>query len=728
MEGALSVRQVDKGSRRGESSSSTMASAKAMRIGKAMPFCRWNMLEGPDLALSSNKEGVVAVQSLQVAAPVTQDVKNEGDSSLATDLQEEVEENPSTIVDENNTVSAKKQGSNLHNWSGDWSFWISSSTYKDRNEEYKRQFTHLPDTEKLIADYACALQRDILLQGRLYLSENWLCFYSNIFRWETTISIALKNITFMTKEKTARLIPNAIQIITEGEKFFFTSFGARDRSYLSIFRLWQNVLLDKSLSRQEFWQLLQQNYGTELGLNAEEMENLSLSIEDNVQPRSPERSSLDDSGKREETLSKSISFTRESISRVSETESFDGNSSKGGLGKEEPQSEKQIKESALPTSEKRLSRVPSKSLDLNKNEYLSLDKSSTSDSVDEENIPEKDLHGRLYINRVFHISAERMFELLFTSSCFIQRFTSSRNIIDVVSTPWTVEPGGDQLRTMTYTIVLNNPLIGKCTAATEKQTLHRESREAQFYLVDSEVLTHDVPYHDYFYTLNRYCIIRSSKQKCRLRVSTDLKYRKQPWGFIKSFIEKNSWSSLDDYFKQLESDLLMEESMLNQSIEDPGKLSGLRRRRRTFNRTAETVPKLFSQRSRGDVGLETKGDIKGKKKEVKSYNTTLIMVMSIFLLLLVLLNVTLFLKLSKIEYAAQSFYRLHLQEEKSLNLPSDMVSRAENTQKNKDQACHLKLVLRNSVVMLEQLKTSLIMLQKTFDLLNKNKTGMAVES
>lgn len=28
-------------------------------------------------------------------------------------------------------------------------------------------------------------------------------------------------------------------------QFFFTSFGARDRSYLSIFRLWQNALLDK---------------------------------------------------------------------------------------------------------------------------------------------------------------------------------------------------------------------------------------------------------------------------------------------------------------------------------------------------------------------------------------------------------------------------------------------------------------------------------------------------
>ncbi|XP_050634750.1 protein Aster-C isoform X2 [Macaca thibetana thibetana] len=651
---------------------------------------------------------------------------NERDSSLAAELQEDVEENLSPTVEENNVV-VKKQGPNLHNWSGDWSFWISSSTYKDRNEEYRRQFTHLPDTERLIADYACALQRDILLQGRLYLSENWLCFYSNIFRWETTISIALKNITFMTKEKTARLIPNAIQIVTESEKFFFTSFGARDRSYLSIFRLWQNVLLDKSLSRQEFRQLLQQNYGPELGFSAEEMENLSLSIED-VQPRSPGRSSLDDSGERDEKLSKSISFTSESISRVSETELFDGNSSKGGLGKEESQNEKQTKKSLLPALEKKLTRVPSKSLDLNKNEYLSLDKSSTSDSVDEENVSEKDLHGRLFINRVFHISADRMFELLFTSSRFMQKFASSRNIIDVVSTPWTAELGGDQLRTMTYTIVLNSPLTGKCTTATEKQTLYKESQEARFYLVDSEVLTHDVPYHDYFYTVNRYCIIRSSKQKCRLRVSTDVKYRKQPWGLVKSLIEKNSWSSLEDYFKQLESDLLIEESILNQAIEDPGKLTGLRRRRRAFNRTAETVPKLSSQHSSGHVGLGAKGDITGKKKDMENYNVTLIVVMSIFVVLLVLLNVTLFLKLSKIEHAAQSFYRLRLQEEKSLNLASHMVSRAENIQKNKDQAHRLKGVLRDSIVMLEQLKSSLIMLQKTFDLLNKNKTGMAVES
>lgn len=33
----------------------------------------------------------------------------------------------------------------------------------------------------LLPVYSCALLRDILLQGRLYISRNWLCFYANLF-------------------------------------------------------------------------------------------------------------------------------------------------------------------------------------------------------------------------------------------------------------------------------------------------------------------------------------------------------------------------------------------------------------------------------------------------------------------------------------------------------------------------------------------------------------------
>ncbi|XP_026114048.1 GRAM domain-containing protein 1B-like isoform X2 [Carassius auratus] len=147
---------------------------------------------------------------------------------------------------------------------------VLSPTYKQRNEDFRKLFKQLPDSERLIVDYSCALQRDILLQGRLYLSENWICFYSNIFRWETLLTVKLKDVCSMTKEKTARLIPNAIQLCTDSEKHFFTSFGARDRTYMMMFRLWQNALLDKPLCPKELWHFVHQCYGNELGLTSDD--------------------------------------------------------------------------------------------------------------------------------------------------------------------------------------------------------------------------------------------------------------------------------------------------------------------------------------------------------------------------------------------------------------------------------------------------------------------------
>lgn len=38
---------------------------------------------------------------------------------------------------------------------------------------------------------------------------------------------------------------------------------------------------------------------------------------------------------------------------------------------------------------------------------------------------------------------------------------------------------------------------------------------------------------------------------CATRVYTNVKYKKQPWGLVKSFITKNSWGSIEENFRQL---------------------------------------------------------------------------------------------------------------------------------------------------------------------------------
>ena len=56
------------------------------------------------------------------------------------------------------------------------------------------------------------------------------------------LQLQCREITAIQKEKTARLIPNAISLCTKDERFFFTSFGARDKAYVTLFQIWQNAL------------------------------------------------------------------------------------------------------------------------------------------------------------------------------------------------------------------------------------------------------------------------------------------------------------------------------------------------------------------------------------------------------------------------------------------------------------------------------------------------------
>lgn len=59
------------------------------------------------------------------------------------------------------------------------------------------------------------------------------------------LTIRCKDIVKLTKERTARVIPNAIQILTKDEKFFFTSFGTRDKTYLVLDHVWRSGIADE---------------------------------------------------------------------------------------------------------------------------------------------------------------------------------------------------------------------------------------------------------------------------------------------------------------------------------------------------------------------------------------------------------------------------------------------------------------------------------------------------
>lgn len=110
---------------------------------------------------------------------------------------------------------------------------------KKRNRDFHAFFKSVPDDDYLIEDYSCALQREILAHGRLYVSEGHLCFSSNILGWVTTLVMSFDEIVSVEKRSTALVFKNGLMISTLHAKHIFASFASRDSTYDLIVKIWK---------------------------------------------------------------------------------------------------------------------------------------------------------------------------------------------------------------------------------------------------------------------------------------------------------------------------------------------------------------------------------------------------------------------------------------------------------------------------------------------------------
>uniref|UniRef100_A0A8C3U088 GRAM domain containing 2A n=1 Tax=Catharus ustulatus TaxID=91951 RepID=A0A8C3U088_CATUS len=122
------------------------------------------------------------------------------------------------------------------------------------NSQYHKLFKDIPTEESVLKVCSCALQRDILIQGRLYISPNWLCFYANLFGKDIKVVIPVVSVQLIKKHKTARLLPNGLAITTTASrKYIFVSLISRDSVYDVLRRVCTHLQVSskKSLSLKE---------------------------------------------------------------------------------------------------------------------------------------------------------------------------------------------------------------------------------------------------------------------------------------------------------------------------------------------------------------------------------------------------------------------------------------------------------------------------------------------
>ncbi|CAL8081430.1 unnamed protein product [Calicophoron daubneyi] len=548
-----------------------------------------------------------------------------------------------------------------------------TASYKSKLEQFRRIFRGTPvDTDRLLVDYACALSKNnhgLLLQGRMYVTENWICFYSKIL-YEQKIFLAVKEIIAITKEKTARVIPNAIQILysKSRERFFFTSFSSRERTYAILRKVWENcrnhqVNQELSMSIDEIMQQVREIYGDDsLALlddedtdpdqdlirrpyNSRSRHSSESSL--SCQPNDPLKETLpsvswplnrttdgdqpsklstrgtsegdddEEDGLRLDRLGSSQTLDHgPSLSDPSQSTLTVGRIAKSEIGNTLVRSRRcrtpdvhsavSIKtinnEVALCEihSASQLSFVTERKKRSKRRHARSviphdLDSESVKQNWVEKNVnstfgqhPGNDLDspascsdhdhpGRFYLDTETPLSVDALFSCIFTDSEFYDRLCSSRGTFNLVQSPWPsiVWPAsGEKIedtnlpssvdRTISYTMPLKQRLGPRTCTSVERQTLLiNESRPGERYVVDSEVNNQAVPLCSSFYVTIRYCLLRGSRFTSRLRVCSQVVYKKQVFFGAKSIIENTCRSGLTEYLTALTNLLIGEASRFN---------------------------------------------------------------------------------------------------------------------------------------------------------------------
>lgn len=80
----------------------------------------------------------------------------------------------------------------------------------------------------------------------MYITENYFAFYSNVFGFVTKLLIPVVSVVRISKEKTAKIIPNAIGVATLDERHVFGSFMSREAAYRLMLSIWRPAELPET--------------------------------------------------------------------------------------------------------------------------------------------------------------------------------------------------------------------------------------------------------------------------------------------------------------------------------------------------------------------------------------------------------------------------------------------------------------------------------------------------
>ncbi|RMZ93238.1 GRAM domain-containing 3 [Brachionus plicatilis] len=194
---------------------------------------------------------------------------------------------------------------------------VKPKTTSKSNVRFHQLFPSISLDEIVISTYSCAYVKSLnLYQGVMFLTNNYICFYSKILNHENILILKLTHVNSIVKTMHALIFPTAIRIQTKNSTYSFTSFRSRGNTLDHLHNLLQN---SRQLSLMFDFLQRQIDQMSKIGLS--ENSNLNFSIMDYDGEKNP-----DEINKIEE-YKKKLDDDTTSINRTISESNFSDNSS-----------------------------------------------------------------------------------------------------------------------------------------------------------------------------------------------------------------------------------------------------------------------------------------------------------------------------------------------------------------------------------------------------------------
>lgn len=119
---------------------------------------------------------------------------------------------------------------------------LPSTEVQGLNRVFHNLFKTIPKNEELVADYECVLSRGFPYQGRMYVTNEHLCFNTNLLGWIARVQVSFEEIISIERVTgPTGLYNDEICVCTKMGRMQFSAFISIDITFNQLERIWRRV-------------------------------------------------------------------------------------------------------------------------------------------------------------------------------------------------------------------------------------------------------------------------------------------------------------------------------------------------------------------------------------------------------------------------------------------------------------------------------------------------------